>query len=49
MLAGHAVFSKTIAINHLFTKEAVALHRVLIALAAAHPVLTETDHADFRT
>lgn len=48
VLTRHAVFRAAVALNDLFSEKAVALDGVVIPFAAAHLILTEANHADFR-
>ncbi len=46
VLAGDSC--RAVAINYLLAARAVAQHRVGVPLAAAHLILAELNHADFR-
>jgi hypothetical protein len=48
VLARDSIAGSARAFDNFLTKEAITLHGVLIALATAHPVFTETNHPDFR-
>lgn len=48
MLTRHAVFSQAVTINHLLTKEAVALHGVAVPTASSYGVFSEANHSDSR-